>query len=437
MKAVILSAGEGTRLRPFTFTTPKPLLPIVGKPLLSYQLEALPTIGVTEACIVVGYGREQIEAYYRENAPPLSLSFVEQREQLGTAHALSYARDFVRDEPFVMSYGDVLIPHRTWSKFFKAYENQDAEGHMALYKVKNPAKLGIVETRGRFIERITEKPERAPPTALINAGIYILPPIIFEAIDATSMSQRREYELTDSLEILLRKGSRLTWYELENWLTIGMPWNLLDANKVILTEMTQSGGQEEIPPLKLEGDIEDGVTLIGPVGVQKNAHVRAGSYIIGPVLIGEGAIIGPNCFIRPYTYIGKLSRIGNGCEIKNSIIMNRTNISHLSYIGDSIIGNDCNLGAGTFVANLRFDHASIKVFVKGELVDSGKKKLGFFMGDNSQTGINVSILHGRCIGPNSAVGPGILLQEDVPPGTIVFKKEELVKKEWESQNNNQ
>jgi len=437
MKAVILSAGEGTRLRPFTYTTPKPLLPIVGKPLLSYQLEALPTIGVTEVCIVVGYGREQIEAHYRENVPPLPLCFVEQREQLGTAHALSFTRDFVGDEPFVMSYGDVLIPHGTWSKFYKAYEEQDAEGLMALYQIENPARLGVVETRGKFIERITEKPERAPPTALINAGIYILPPTIFEAIDATNMSQRREYELTDSLEILLRKGSRLTWYELDNWLTIGMLWDLLHANKVILTEMAQSRGKEEIPSLKLEGDIEDGATLVGPVGVQKNARIRAGTYIIGPVLIDEGATIGPNCFIRPYTYIGKLSRIGNGCEIKNSIIMNSTNISHLSYIGDSIIGNNNNLGAGTCVANLRFDHASIKVFVNGKLVDSGEKKLGFFMGDNSQTGINVSIMHGRCIGPNSAVGPGILLQEDVPPGTIVFKKEELEKREWEFQNTNQ
>jgi len=117
--------------------------------------------------------------------------------------------------------------------------------------------------------------------------------------------------------------------------------------------------------------------------------------------------------------------------------MNNTNISHLSYIGDSIIGNNNNLGAGTCVANLRFDHASIKVFINGKLVDSGEKKLGFFMGDNSQTGINVSIMYGRCIGPNSAVGPGILLQEDVPPGTIVFKKEELEKREWEPQNPNQ
>ncbi|MFQ6124925.1 MAG: bifunctional sugar-1-phosphate nucleotidylyltransferase/acetyltransferase [Candidatus Heimdallarchaeota archaeon] len=437
MKAVILSAGEGTRLRPFTYTTPKPLLPIVGKPLLSYQLEALPTIGITEACIVVGYGKERIEAYYRENVPSLSLSFIEQREQLGTAHALRFTRDFVGDEPFLMSYGDVLIPHRTWSKFFKSYKEQDAVGHMALYQVENPVRLGVVKTRGNFIEQIIEKPERAPPTAFINAGIYILPPTIFEAIDATNKSQRNEYELTDSLEILLQKGNRLTWFELENWLTIGMPWDLLNANKVILTEMAQSRSQEEIPPLKHAGDIDDGVTLIGPVGIQKKARVRAGSYIIGPVLIDEGATIGPNCFIRPYTYIGKLSRIGNGCEIKNSIIMNKTNISHLSYIGDSIIGNNCNLGAGTCVANLRFDHASIKVFVKGELVDSGKKKLGFFMGDNSQTGINVSIMHGRCIGPNSAVGPGILLQEDVQPGTIVFKKEKLENRKWKSKNLNQ
>jgi len=206
-----------------------------------------------------------------------------------------------------------------------------------------------------------------------------------------------------------------------------MPWDLLDANQTILTELTKSSCREGTSPLKIEGTVDDGVTLIGPVVIRKNAHIRAGAYIIGPTLIDEGAVVGPNCYIRPHTYIGKGSRVGNACEIKNSIIMVNTNVSHLSYIGDSIIGNNCNLGAGTCVANLRFDHAPIKVTIKGKSIDSGKKKLGFFMGDNSQTGINVSIMHGRCIGPNSAIGPGVLLQEDVPPGTLVLKQDSLIK----------
>ena len=427
MKAVILSAGKGTRLRPFTEIIPKPLLSIAGKPLLSYLLEALPFIGVTEVCLVVGHAKDKIAAYYGENKPPVSLSYLEQREQLGTAHALKFAKEFVGTDPFVLIYGDVLISQDAWEKLFTVYKEQDAEGLMALYRVENPGNLGIVKTQGNYVKEIIEKPEKFPKTALINAGVFILPPTIFKAVEATNASQRGEYELTDSLEIFMQYGNRLTWHELENWLTIGMPWDLLDANQTVLSEMAKSVAQAGTSPLKLEGRIEDGVTLVGPVEIRKNAHIRAGAYIIGPTLIDEGAVVGPNCFIRPYTYIGKGSHIGNACEIKNSIIMNNTNVSHLSYIGDSIIGNNCNLGAGTCVANLRFDHAPIKVTIKGKPIDSGKEKLGFFMGDNSQTGINVSIMHGLCIGPNSAVGPGILLQEDVPPGTLVLKQDSLVK----------
>ncbi len=433
MKAVVLSAGAGTRLRPFTLTTPKPLIPILGKPFLSYMLEAMPLIGVTEVCLIVGSEKEKIITYYQDNSPSITLHFIEQREQLGTAHALKLAKQFVGEDPFLICYGDVLIPRGTWKRLYQEYTTRKVEGLMALHRIENPTGMGIVETQGPYVERILEKPDIVPPTALINAGIFILPPTIFETIELTKASQRGEYELTDSLEILMGNGSRLTWYELEKWLTIGMPWDLLDANQTILTEMAQSREQDAITPLKIEGIVEEGATLIGQVGVAKNARVRSGSYIIGPTFIDKGAIVGPNCYIRPYTYIGQNSRIGNACEIKNSIIMNHSNVSHLSYIGDSIIGNNCNLGAGTSVANLRFDHATIKMSIKGSRIDTGTNKLGFFMGDNSQTGINVSIMHGTCIGPNSAVGPGILLQEDVPPGTIVLKKENVERRNWKNE----
>jgi len=156
MKAVILSAGKGTRLRPFTEITPKPLLPVAGKPLLSYLLEALPSIGVTEVCLIVGYAQEKIESYYRENKPPVVLSYLEQREQLGTAHALKFAKEFVGDDQFILIYGDVLITHDTWKKIFTTYNERDAEGLMALYRVENPINLGIVEIQGNFVTEIIE-----------------------------------------------------------------------------------------------------------------------------------------------------------------------------------------------------------------------------------------------------------------------------------------
>ena len=134
--------------------------------------------------------------------------------------------------------------------------------------------------------------------------------------------------------------------------------------------------------------------------------IRSGAYIEGPVKIGKDCTIGPNCYIRPSTSIGDRVYIGNGVEIKNSIIGDDTRIGHLSYVGDSVIGNGCNFGAGTKVANLRHDGKNIKVMLKGELVDTGRRKLGVIMGDHVHTGINTSINTGVMIDPGSTTLPG-------------------------------
>ncbi|RLI33379.1 hypothetical protein DRO56_01865, partial [Candidatus Bathyarchaeota archaeon] len=153
--------------------------------------------------------------------------------------------------------------------------------------------------------------------------------------------------------------------------------------------------------------------------VEEGARVRAGAYIEGPVLIGRGSDIGPNCYIRPSTSIGEEVRIGNACEVKNSIIMDRTHVAHLSYVGDSVLGSGCNLGAGTITANIRFDKRNVRMNIKGRRIDSGRRKLGTFMGDDAQTGINVSLMPGVKVGPGSWIAPGLTVYEDVPPWTFL------------------
>jgi len=135
--------------------------------------------------------------------------------------------------------------------------------------------------------------------------------------------------------------------------------------------------------------------------------------------------IGPNCFIRPYTSIGKGVRVGNACEIKNSILMDKTRIGHLSYVGDSVIGEDCNLGAGTITANYRFDGKTIKMNVKGKIFDSERTKLGIIIGDHVKTGINALFMPGVKIGSNSWIGPNVVINEDVPPQKFFFLKQKI------------
>lgn len=166
----------------------------------------------------------------------------------------------------------------------------------------------------------------------------------------------------------------------------------------------------------------------GPIWLEDNAVVKSGCYIEGPVYLGEECRIGPNARIRPFTSVQDHAVVGTSCEVKNSIIMAGAKVPHLSYIGDSIIGENCNLGAGTITANIRFDEEPLKMRVKSRLQNTERKKLGAIMGDGVQTGINVSLLPGVRIGSGSWIGPGAIISKDVPSGQLVIAKQTFVKK---------
>ena len=221
---------------------------------------------------------------------------------------------------------------------------------------------------------------------MANTGIYKFSNEIFRALRLVQLSKRGEYELTDGLNILALK-EKIRIFQLKDWMEIGRPWDILDANEKLLSEIEPEAN----------GEIEPGATLKGLISIGKGTIIKAGSYIEGPVFIGGNCVIGPNCYIRPFSCLGNKVRIGNAVEVKNSAIMHGAKIGHLSYVGDSIIGENCNFGAGTITANLRHDNANIWTFVKGQFVDSGRRKLGVIMGDNVKTGINTSIYPGTVI----------------------------------------
>jgi bifunctional UDP-N-acetylglucosamine pyrophosphorylase/glucosamine-1-phosphate N-acetyltransferase len=196
----------------------------------------------------------------------------------------------------------------------------------------------------------------------------------------------------------------------------------LDANEILLKEHDDE--------YLVEGEVEDSVTIKPPLRLGKGSRLRAGTYIEGPAVIGENCDIGPNSYIRPFTSIGDRCRVGNGCEIKNSIIMNKTHVPHLSYVGDSIIGENVNFGAGTITANLRLDETPIYVTVKGQRINSGRRKLGALVGDNVRTGIGVTIMPGVTIGPDSAIAANVSVNFDVPKNTLIGAKGEVTSQSW-------
>jgi UDP-N-acetylglucosamine diphosphorylase/glucosamine-1-phosphate N-acetyltransferase len=418
LKAVILAAGEGIRLRPLTLTRPKHLIAIGGRPILGHILDSLKTAQLNEALIIVYYMADKLQQFFGDGSTlGMALKYSLQEGVQGTADAASLAKSYV-NEDFLLIYGDLVVTPDVIKKVISFHEREKPTVTMAAAPVEHPEHYGLVKLKDHHVTDIVEKPSpEAAPTNLANAGIYVLSPEIFEKIEQTPLSKRKEQEITDSLRLLIQEKKSVLAVRIprEEWLDIGRPWDLLEANRRILNMLEST----------VNGEIEEGAHLIGPIAVAKGARVRSGAYIEGPVFIDRNSDIGPNCYIRPHTSIGKNVRIGNGCEIKNSIIMNKTHIGHLSYVGDSVIGEDCNLGAGTTVANFRLDSKTVRMMVKNKVVDSERRKLGVILGDCVKTGINTLFMPGVKVGHNSRIGPNLVISRDVPSDTFLLLKQEI------------
>ncbi|MEN6292387.1 MAG: bifunctional sugar-1-phosphate nucleotidylyltransferase/acetyltransferase [Methanobacterium sp.] len=416
MKGVLLTAGEGTRMRPLTLTRPKTMLQVGGKPILQYNLEALRDAGIKDIIMVVGYKKEAIEDYFEDGSSfGVNIDYITQEKRLGTAHAINSARYMINDE-FIVLNGDIIVDPELIVDLIAKYESEKASSILMLTEVEDPSSFGVVEIENDIIKNIIEKPAPGEaPSNLINAGIYLFDKTIFDAIDRTEKSERGEYEITDSLKIQMSENKIVRGLKSNNkWIDVGRPWELLNVNEHFISEMEED----------IQGEIEEGVTIHGKVVLGKNSIIRSGTYILGPVFIGEGCDIGPNSYLRKYSYLGNNVNVGNAVEIKNSIIMDGTNVNHLSYVGDSVIGANCNVAAGTNIANLRFDNKNIKMKIKGEKFDCGVRKLGAVFGDNVKTGINSCFNPGVKVGIYSAVGSGTIIYEDIPSNTLVLVKQE-------------
>jgi bifunctional UDP-N-acetylglucosamine pyrophosphorylase/glucosamine-1-phosphate N-acetyltransferase len=413
VKAVLLAAGEGQRLEPLTTTRPKHLIKVAGKPILQFCLDAIKTVGITDIAIVTHYMGDKIEAYFGEGSSQgLKISYIEQKEVLGTGNAVLAAEQYVKDESFVLIYGDLLFASDAVRQAVDLYIQAKPKAVMAAVAVDKPENYGIIEfAEDKKLGCIIEKPEAGKaPSNLANAGIYVLSKKIFKTLKQVKESVRGEWELTDALTMLASEGETVLVTELkkDSWFDVGRPWDLLDANLWAL---------KRIYPQVL-GTVEPNVHLIGPVHVAKSAKIRSGAYIEGPVFIDEESDVGPNCFIRAGTSLGKKTRIGNAVEIKNSLIMDETHIGHLSYVGDSVIGEKCNFGAGTITANLRFDDKNIKMAIKNKIVETGRRKLGVVLGDNVKTGIKASFMPGIKVGANTWIAANLMVTKDIPKNSI-------------------
>ena len=391
MYGVVLAAGRGTRMRPLTDRRPKPLLPVGDRTLIEYVFDTALDV-VDEFVVVTGYRgeaiRETLGGSYRDHP----VTYVRQEDPLGTAHAIAQAAPVV-DDDFLVLNGDVVVDASLPQVL------ADADGTaIAATEVADPRAYGVLSTTDEgLLAGIVEKPTD-PPTNLANVGCYVFEPDVFEHIERTPKSERGEYEITTTIELLLDDGYRIDVASYEGtWLDVGRPWELLDATNVAL---------EGLEGQRVSGEIEPGVHLRGAVVIEDGARLKSGTYVEGPAVIRSGAEVGPNAYIRGATVVGPDVHVGHSVEIKNSVLMADASVGHLSYVGDSVLGSGVNFGAGTNVANLRHDDANVQMTVKGESVDTGRRKLGVIVGDDAKTGINTSLNAGVRLATEATTAPG-------------------------------
>lgn len=330
MKAVILHGGNGTRLRPLTYTDVKQLLPIAGRPISEYALLNLVEIGITEINIIVGeVGEKEVRDYYGNGSKwGVNVTYTYQNKPLGIAHAVGLVRDFIGNENFVVLLGDNYFRDGLL-ELAKSFNENDYDCLIALTEVANPSQFGIAEVKEGKIVSLVEKPKE-PKSNLAITGAYFLTPSIFPIIDMLRPSWRNELEITEAFQIMLEKGGSIGYSIISSWWKdTGTVEEFLDCNKMVLDKLTGNKNSA------LEGlFFKDNIIISG------TAHINKNSLIKGPSYIGENTVI-EDSIIGPYTSIGSNCKITRS-KIISSVIMDgcRVSTNNKIKIIDSILGPD-------------------------------------------------------------------------------------------------
>ncbi len=402
---VVLAAGRGTRLWPVGEALPKCMVRVLGKPLLEWALESI-VLHAERVVVVVGYKKELVLAHFGNKPYADKLVFVEQTEQKGTGHALLQAKGAVASD-FVTVNGDSFHEPSFYDFLFGAVGEIPGRFFAVAKKVQDARPFGLFDVNNGFLKGIREKPAESV-SGLVALGNYFLPQAFFSFLEKIPLSPRGEYELTDALSSFLAQQP-LAVVEFSGYRgEMTYFWDHLDINIHAL---------ENLMVPRLEGTIESGAVVDGKLFLGKGSIVKAGSRIEGPAYIGENCLIGPNAFIRRGSVIENNCHVGTS-EIKNSVVMNGANVPHFSYVGDSVLCENVNLGAGSMIANLRFDNGPIMVHFKERVVDSGRRKLGTAIGSGTKVGVNCSINCGVLIGHDCKIFPGTAVRHNLDNKTV-------------------
>ncbi len=391
LKAVILAAGEGRRCRPLTQTRSKVMLPVGNRPFMEHVINALAENSIHDLYIVVGYQKERVMDYFEDGIDfGVNITYLEQNELLGTAHALGKAEEYI-DEPFLVVNGDNLIDSRAVSELIAARGDNVILAALR----RHSGDYGVLMVEQERVKAIVEKPGR-PCSGILNTGAYKFSPEIFEAIHNTPLSERGSYELTETISLMIAEGKEIVPLISKGvWADAIFAWDLLHANAMALG----------LKDMKIEGEVEEGAKIKGPVEVGEGSIIRSGSYLVGPVSIGEDCDIGPDVVILPSTSIGDSTRIGPHSEVRNSIIMNDARIGSAAIVSDSVVGASSILGDQMMVESGPCVVEVEEAFLRAEF--------GAIISDNVTAGARVMAHAGTVVGSGARIDSGSIVRGQI------------------------
>ncbi len=333
MKALVLSGGKGTRLRPLTHTMPKQLVPVANEPILGYVFHHIKDAGIKDVGVVVSpETQKDVRQFLGKGSRwRVRITYIPQQQPLGLAHAVKIARPFLGDSPFVMYLGDNLLAQGI-KEFMEEFHSTNPDALIFLKEVDNPRAFGVaVLNKKGQITKLVEKP-KDPPSNLALVGVYFFSSRIHEAIERIRPSSRGELEITDAIQELMRSGGSVTGQILKDWwLDTGKKDDFLAANTIVLDDYIKR---------HIQGKVDSKSKVSGRVRIEKTARI-VNSSLRGPVVIGKRCEI-MDSFIGPYTTIGHGTRIINSA-IEHSVILDRCCVENIARLEDSLIGREAKV----------------------------------------------------------------------------------------------
>ncbi len=391
MKAIILAAGKGSHLSPFSDTRPQPMIGVAGRTILDNSLELLNSSGINDIFVVVGHKRDKlIDALREHDHDGLNIHYVEQKQNRGIGNAVMQVKSKISPgEYFLLLYGDILTADNIFNKIQQSFHAFKCPVASICLPPSNEQFGNVFLNAQMEITKIIEKPKSNNLGNYVLAGVFILPASFFQLLESNGASMEKALK-----KMVAGDGLRASMWE-DEWLDVVHPWEILTANKMIMDSWEESS-------IAKSAILEANVTLQGIVKIESDVLIKAGAVIEGPCSIGRGSYIGNNSLIRSYTSLGENCEVGSGVELKNCVVMDNTQIGRLSFIGDSVLGENVDIGSGCMTVNRTVDWKPISV-KNGKRISTGMSKLGAFIGDG------VVIGAGNMIQPGTVVHSGEII----------------------------